>query len=47
MNIKFFFMGDEIQGAHSMREDGDYLVIFASGNFPGGVIFSLQNFFCV
>lgn len=35
MNIKFFFMGDEIQGAHSMREDGDDLVVFASGNFPG------------
>lgn len=35
MNMKFFFEGDQIEGAQGLREDGENFVILASGNFPG------------
>lgn len=35
MDTKFFFKGEEIEGAQEMREDGDNFVILAAGNFPG------------
>lgn len=33
--MKIFFEGEKIEGAQGLREDGEYFVVLAAGNFPG------------